>query len=171
MNENPISEILLGDHNHINNTILQIIKDCTPISPISDELYKNINWLFARHVYIEEKILYLLRDMIILKFPEKLTLHQELKSTVSTMISQHDSILVLIGGLNKNIDGCSGSFDFKSEFSIINSHVEFELEFMYAKFDKYLDMDDVSKLLSKIQGDLNKGMYPLDKLRSFYVEQ
>jgi hypothetical protein len=150
-----ISQIFLEDHKKILETIThfkQLVekRDETALP----DFQKKLRWECERHFYIEEKALYIYREVD----EEFDDIFQE------RLIREHDQLLNLLS----KIELKPTLTKIKTLIKIINLHVAFESQFFYTQLEQNLSEQHRKSILKHITQATTLGFFPLTRLREYY---
>ncbi|MBD3353088.1 MAG: hypothetical protein GF364_16525 [Candidatus Lokiarchaeota archaeon] len=109
-----------------------------------------------RHIYLEEKAVFLYTDLSD-KLPKKI---------LDKFTEQHKRLLVEINEAIKHAK-TNKFYELDNFINISKEHINSEVETIYKGINECLDKDDRSRILKLINEDAILGYYPLDELREY----
>lgn len=152
-----IAQVFQQDHDHINSLLLEYFTPVTNKGANSEYILKTV-WIIERHMFLEEKVLV---QYFNLKQIEDI-------QTIVQFYSEHNEIIDLLSKIKK-----SNKYDPTESLSvtiahlheIILSHKDFEMTHFYNEMDNQLSSNEKNKILRTLQDSIQKGFYPIAKIR------
>lgn len=159
-NSHQIFDLFLHDHKKLANMLKDLLKYLQrhPLANIPQISLKHLVWQFQRHIYLEEKALFLFCEL-----KNELNSHDN-----HNLLYEHDKIIKLLDGIIKNPPDLLVKLE---EFdNVIKNHVKWETEGVYLKFDEKLSPHEKNYIIKELNHTSEQGFYPIKKLREKLTE-
>ena len=120
-------------------------------------LFQKIKWDIERHIYLEEKTIFLHLE----KNPEKDP------QIASDLQAQHSEAMDLLAKMENSLSE-GKEIDLIELDTLINGHINWELRTFYRMLDEELSDAEKEEINCQLQKSCNSGFFPILKLRNYY---
>jgi hypothetical protein len=156
-----ISHFLIDDHKTIVELISELEREWhKEWHENVPSILKKLRWELERHMYLEEKALFLYCELLD-------EFNEEFRSKLQ---KDHDWLLDQIKNFENHISILKDDF-FDNLKDKLQGHIEFEIDQFYRKLDEISTPKHTEQIINAITQAIQAGFFPLDQIRKYASEK